>query len=155
MKIALQNIRSLQNVGAIFRTCNFFGIKDIVLVGYTGKGKDHYDRQILHPKIAKTSLGSEKYLNIQFIDSEQDLLNYAKKNKSHIICIEQDSNSISLDSYTPSKNDILVFGNEVTGITEPLLKESDQIVEIARVGEHKSLNVATTVGIVLYKLSTN
>src|SRR3989344_634421 len=146
--IALENIRSLLNIGAIFRTCSFFGIKDVILVGYTGidlNGK-------LHPKITKSSLGTENDLDITILKNARKLISFAKNKNLQVISVEQHRDSVDLNSWQPPENYILVFGNEVDGIDKKILANSKQIVQIPKKGKHKSLNVTTTVGIVLNHL---
>lgn len=148
--IALENIRSLFNIGAIFRTCSFFGIKNVVLVGYSGidlNGK-------LHPKVKKSSLGAEDDLNITYLKDSDELIEFVNENNLKLISIEQAPNSIEINKWHPEKNSVLVFGNEVDGISERILENSNQIVEIRRLGKHNSLNVATTLGMILNYLES-
>jgi 23S rRNA (guanosine2251-2'-O)-methyltransferase len=148
--IALENIRSLHNIGAIFRTCSFFGIKNVVLVGYSGKTILPNGRVVLHEGVRKSSLGSEKDLNLTFLDSTEELINLAKEKSLKIVCVEQTAKSTGLREWVPQNNIVLILGNEVAGVSNALLKASDMIIEIERKGKHNSLNVATTCGIILY-----
>jgi len=154
--ICLENIRSLHNVGAIFRTCSFFGISNIILLGYTAKPMEIDKNDIYHKEVLKTSLGSEKELNIIRINTIEGLLEYAKINNLKLISIEQNENSEDINLVaTPYWNDsIVVFGNEVIGVGEEIIKASNKIVEIKKLGNHNSLNVATTCGIVLNKITS-
>lgn len=147
--VALENIRSLFNVGAIFRTCSFFGIKNVILVGYTAKDLNGK----LHPKVAKSALGSENDIDITLIDTSEDLLSFAKKNKLELIAIEQTNNSETLAQWRPTRDCVLVFGNEIDGVSAAILNKASKIIEIPRKGIHNSLNVTTALGIVLYQLS--
>lgn len=147
--VALENIRSLYNIGAIFRTLSFFGIYDVILVGYSGKDS----KGNLHKDIVKTSLGSENDLNITFLETSSSLLAFAKENKLKIVSVEQNEKSTDLKDYGDFNNCVLVFGNEVAGITQEVLEISDAIVEIQRTGKHKSLNVTTAVGIALHTIT--
>ena len=150
IQVALENVRSLQNIGAIIRTCSFFGVQKLILLGYSGKTKDTKNRTIMHPDILKTALGAEKDVEIIFIDSAKDL----KKYSQNIIAIEQHEKSIDLKTID-LKDCVLVFGNEVDGASQEILNASKQIVEIERLGNHNSLNIATAVGIVLYKATSS
>jgi len=145
--IALENIRSLYNIGAIFRTASFFGIKKILLVGYSGRRVAGIDE--LHEKVKKTSLGAEKDLEIKFLAGPIQLIKFAKNNKLKLVVVEQDKKSISLQKWQPEKNSILVFGNELQGCSLKVLKATDEIVEIPRCGKKGSLNVSVAAGIVL------
>ena len=148
--VALENIRSLYNVGAIFRTCSFFGWNNVILVGYSGKHTLPGGKTILHPKLAKTELGSKNDLNITFLKTATELVKFAKAHKCDLVAVEQTKAAKILEIWQPPKDVILVFGNEVDGISKYILENANQIVEIKRVGTHNSLNVATSVGIVLY-----
>ncbi|EKE00061.1 MAG: TrmH family tRNA/rRNA methyltransferase [uncultured bacterium] len=152
--IALENIRSLFNIGAIFRTCSFFGVDKVILVGYSGKTHNTKNEVVLHEEVKKASLGSESDLTLTMLETCDDLINFAKENKLKLIAIEQDSNSIKLGNWIPEDNCILVFGNEVDGVDQAILKKSDQIIEIKRLGKHNSLNVTTACGIILQKVTS-
>ncbi len=151
--VALENIRSLHNIGAIFRTCSFFGITEILLVGYSGRNFDTKGRPVLHEEIKKSSLGTEKDLNIKFLDEPADLIKFSQEQKLKLFAIEQTEKSTvlgNIDFKESGSGYILVFGNEVTGVSAEVLEASDQTIEIAKKGSHNSLNVATVCGIVLY-----
>lgn len=149
--IALENLRSLHNIGAIFRTCSFFGFYNVLLVGYSGKAKDHYDRVILHPELTKTALSSEHDLNITFIEDTSALIAFSNMHKLDLIAIEQAEESISYKDFkNEDANDkILVLGNEVTGVSSEVLSASKVILEIPKIGNKGSLNVSTACGIIL------
>ena len=149
--VALENLRSLYNIGGIFRTCSFFGITRVLLVGYSGRNFDTRGRSVLHEDVKKSSLGSEANLEIVFLEDAGELLKYAKDNGLRVVSMEQNEKSLKLGDWAPQDNSILVFGNEVTGVSDELLLGSDQIVEVERPGVHNSLNVTTTCGIVLHK----
>lgn len=151
--IALENIRSLNNVGAIMRTSAFFGIKDVILVGISGV-LDMGAHRMLNPKVSKTSLKAEKELNIIFLESSSALVDYAQQNTLDLIAIEQHSDSISLDDFVPTKDSVLVFGHERDGVSQKVLESADKIVDIPRSGNKNSLNVATAAGVVIYKLTS-
>jgi tRNA G18 (ribose-2'-O)-methylase SpoU len=151
--VALENVRSLYNIGALFRTCSFFGFYNVLLVGYSGKTQDTKGTSLLHPKIHKSALGSENDLNITLISHEEDLINFCKNNSLDLICVEQHSSSILIKDFSLLDNYVLVFGNEVTGVSETLLAASSNIIEIEKLGDHNSLNITTSCGIVLYELT--
>lgn len=156
--IALENIRSLNNVGAILRTCSFLGINNVVLVGISGV-LDMGSHKMLNPKVTKTSLGAEDDLNIIMLDSSKDLVSYSKQNNLSLIAVEQFDNSVQLNDFSfknisGSKESsfdgaIFVFGHERDGVSKYILESADIVLEIPRIGNKSSLNVATAVGIVL------
>lgn len=149
MIVALENIRSLFNIGAILRTSEFFGIKAVWLVGYTGRERNDWDE--LHHKIAKTALGAEKNLKLRFITGSLQLINLAQKQHCKLVAVEQHPKSISLNSWQPNNRSVLVFGSETDGVSKEVLAAAAQIVEIPRLGKKNSLNVATVAGIVLFR----
>ena len=145
MYIALEKVRSLYNVGSVMRTMSFFGLKNLILVGYSGRKKPGLDE--LHEKVNKTSLGAEEDVNIIFLNDSEKLIKYCKNKDLKLVVIEQDKKSVSLRGFKASKKMVMVLGNEVDGVSQKLLKKADKIVEIPRLGSKKSLNVATTAGI--------
>src|SRR3989344_1187453 len=157
--IALENIRSLFNIGAVFRTCSFFWFTNVILVGYSGKTKNTKNETILNKEILKSSLGSEKDLQITFLETSDDLIKFCEENELNLISIEQRYKSIKLSKpemnliLNDEKGFVLVFGNEVSGVSDIVLKHSKADLEIPRLGKHNSLNVTTACGIVLYELS--
>jgi 23S rRNA (guanosine2251-2'-O)-methyltransferase len=151
--IALENIRSLYNIGAIFRTCSFFGFENILLVGYSGKNEDTFYKPVLHEKISKTALGSEKDLKIHFIENSDDLIKFARESRLEIIVVEQNGASTPLKRWRVRDKIILVFGNEVNGVSEEVLSCASEIIEIPRYGKHSSLNVTTACAVVLHHIT--
>ncbi|OIP04052.1 hypothetical protein AUK18_00750 [Candidatus Beckwithbacteria bacterium CG2_30_44_31] len=150
MIIALENIRSLYNVGSIFRTASFFGIKKILLVGYSGRKAVDIDE--LHDKVKKTALGAEKDLEIKFLKNSQALIRFSRNNQLKLVAIEQDTQATGLQEWQPEENSILVLGNELRGVSLQVLKAAEEIVEIPRRGQKGSLNVSVAAGIIMVKL---
>jgi len=147
--VALENLRSLHNIGAIFRTCSFFGVTEVLLVGYSGKTHSGRGEVVLHSDIQKTALGSEKDLNITFLGSAKDLIAFAKGTNLNLIAVEQHKNSTPLNEFHKINDVVLVFGNEVEGVSELVINSADKVVEVPRKGIHGSLNVTTVCGIIL------
>jgi len=143
--VCLENIRSLFNIGAIFRTCSFYGINNVILLGYSGKDA----KGNLHQEILKTSLGSEKDLDIIMMSTAKELYKFAKDKRLEVVAIEQTATSKAIHEYEFPSGSIVMFGNEAEGITKELLEKADAVLEIKRKGIHNSLNVTTTCGIVL------
>lgn len=151
------NIRSTHNIGSIFRTCDGFGVKKIILSGYSPYPKTGKDTRLPHisdkltQQIHKTALGAETMVDFEHQDSPN--LELLKKDGFTIIGLEQDSRSVSLRCYTPSGKIALLIGEEVNGITKDLIKKCDKILEIPMVGKKESFNVSVATGIALYQLT--
>lgn len=154
--VCLDNIRSLFNVGAIFRTCSFFGVAKVILLGYSGKalGLEGADgSKTLHKDVKKTALGAENDLKLIFLNTNLELFEFAKSNGLKIIAFEQAPKSEDFNEWLPEDNSILVFGNEVAGVNSEILSRTDKCVEIISENKkHNSLNVEVTCGIALSKL---
>jgi 23S rRNA (guanosine2251-2'-O)-methyltransferase len=160
MKIVLilHNIRSVHNVGSIFRTADGFGVEKIYLTGITPTPFDIHER--LRKDFVKTALGAEKYVSWESKKSAALLLKKLKKEKYFIVSLEQAKNSVSLDSFDLKykkklKNYdgvVLVVGNEVNGIPKSVLGKSDAVVEIPMRGKKESFNVSVATAIALYEL---
>lgn len=152
MYLALDNIRSLYNVGSVMRTAEFLGIKNLILLGYSGGNKTPNGSWQLNERVKKTALGAEKNLKIKRWENLEGFIKWIKDNKLKLVAIEQDKKSIDFDEWQPTKKDVIVLGNEIEGVRKEILKKADQIVEIKRRGKKKSLNVAVTAGIVIKNL---
>ncbi len=153
--VALENIRSLYNVGAILRTCSFFGINNVILVGYSGSYTTPGGKKLLHEKVAKTSLGAYQNMTITFLKNSADLIAFAKSKNLKVLAVEQSEKSVPLHLWKPKQDCVIVLGNEKEGVSKEILEAADKVLEISRYGRHNSLNVSTTAGIVLYHLATN
>jgi tRNA G18 (ribose-2'-O)-methylase SpoU len=147
--VCLDNLRSLYNIGAIFRTCSFFGIYNLILLGYSGKDYDEHENVILHKEILKTSLGSENDLKLYFFDEPKELFDFSKKMGLKLITLEQTPSAVNIIEWKPEKDLVIVFGNEKAGVRDVILERSENTLQINRKGKHNSLNVTTTAGIVL------
>jgi tRNA G18 (ribose-2'-O)-methylase SpoU len=150
--VALENIRSLHNVGVIIRTCSFFGFYKLILIGYSGNELNFKGKKVLHPQLEKTALGAEKDIEVIFLEDTEKLSNFAEGKNLKVISVEQHGNSVKLKDWKPENSAILVFGNEVKGVSKDTLKISAEIVEIEGFGKKDSLNVTTAVGIMLSKV---
>lgn len=142
--LILHNIRSVFNVGSIFRTADAFGVKKIFLTGYTPDPAQ------------KTALGAEKYVEWEKVKSIQRLIKKLKEEKFFIISLEQTKKSIKIQKFSKGKikKFALILGNEVKGIPKSIRDHSDAVVEIPMHGKKESLNVSVAVGIALYVLSS-
>lgn len=152
------NIRSTHNVGAIFRTAEGFGVKQIIISGYTPYPAIPNDSRLPHiaqkltEQIHKTALGAE--VLVPFSYQEAPNLPGLKQDGYIIVGLEQDSRSISLPAYTPPKKIALLLGEEVEGITQDLRDSCDVLLEIPMAGKKESFNVSVATGIALYALTT-
>ena len=159
----LYNIRSLHNVGSIFRTADAVGIEKIYLCGITPAPTDVFGRP--SQQLTKVSLGAEKYVAWEKIGSASSpqatvkLIDKLKKDGYKILAIEQNKNSIPYNKLKYSKtkkpeNKIaLIVGNEIKGLPKSILKKADKILEIPMHGRKESLNVAVAFGIVAFHLA--
>lgn len=155
--IIAHNIRSTFNVGAIFRTADGFGVRKIILSGYTPYPTQPHDVRLPHiaekitKQIHKTALGAET--TVPFTYSETPPLNELKVAGYTIVGLEQDARSVMLPHYhTPAKT-ALLLGEEVYGIPDELRTHCDDIIEIPMVGTKESFNVSVATGIALYQLA--
>jgi tRNA G18 (ribose-2'-O)-methylase SpoU len=142
--VICDNIRSLENIGSIFRTSDAFKIDKIFLCGICGKPPHH--------KISKTALGAEKWMKWEYCPSVWKLVERLKKEKVSIVALEQGGTDIS--KFKPKFPLALVIGNELKGVSKSVLKRSDKVVSIPMKGKKESLNVAVAFGIAVYKLLT-
>ena len=143
--LVLQNIRSLFNIGSIFRSADAFSVSKIYLCGYSGYP---IDRQI--NKIAKTALGAEKTVSFEHYWQTANLVKKLKKQKIQIVALELDKKAISLQKFKPKFPTAIIVGNEKLGITPSILKLADQKVFIPMQGAKESLNVSIAASIALY-----
>jgi len=154
--IALENIRSLYNVGSILRSASFFGIKKILLVGYSGKLILPNGKAVLNEKLKKTALTSEMDIEIIMLDSSDSMYDFATENSLKLISIEQEQHAKPLTAENLENNVIYVLGNEVEGVSKLTITKSKRVLEIKHSTGHNSLNVATTAGILFHVIaSTN
>ncbi len=143
--IILDNVRSLHNVGSVFRTCDAFLIKKIFLCGITGKPP--------HREINKTALGATESVSWEYRENVLGVIKELQNIEYQILTIEQADRSRKLPGYKPPHDKLaLVFGNEVSGITEEVLDHSDEVIEIPQFGTKHSLNISVSIGIVIWDL---
>jgi len=154
MVILLHNIRSLHNVGSIFRTADAAGVEKVYLCGITPAPVDAFGKP--RQQLTKVSLGAEKYIPWEHVKSTSRLLDKLKNEKYKIFAIEQNSKSTSYNKLKANsyklKATALVLGNEVKGLPQSILKKSDKILEIPMSGKKESLNVSVAFGIIVFKL---
>ena len=155
MVVILHNVRSLYNVGSIFRTADAAGVEKIYLAGYTPKPIDEFKRP--RKQLTKVSLGAEKYVPWEKVESTSRLIDKLKRDGYKILSVEQNKNSTQYyklpKSYILNSKFCLVLGSEVNGLSQSILKKSDKILEIPMLGKKESLNVSVAFGIVAYHLT--
>lgn len=142
--VVLDNIRSLNNVGSVFRTADAFLVQRIYLCGITGTPP--------HPEIHRSALGAENSVEWVYANSTLDVIKVLKEQGYRVISVEQAEKSIPLNRYTPSMgySYALVFGNEIKGVAQDVVDESDECIEIPQLGTKHSFNIAVSAGIVLW-----
>jgi len=151
--LVLHNIRSVHNVGSIFRTADAAGVNKIILSGYTPAPVDRFGRE--RKDFNKVSLGAEKTVPWEQTKTLAGVLKKLKKEHVRVVAVEQDKKATSLFSYKPRADKIaLVLGNEVRGVSKALREKCDDIIEIPMRGKKESLNVSVAAGIVLFKLNS-
>ena len=148
--VALENTRSLYNVGSVLRTCSFFGVKKLFLIGYSGKRLLPNGRYEIHEKIAKTSLGSWEDVQVISFNTPEEFVTYCAGEGITVLAVEQDASSTSVFDYKlPEQTSVLVFGNEKDGVSQVILDASQVVLEIPRTGTHNSLNVSVACAVVV------
>ncbi len=145
--VLLENIRSMHNVGSLFRTADAFLVESIYLTGYTPKPP--------HRDIHKTALGATETVEWKYVDHAPEAIISLKNAGYRIIGVEQVTGSISLQDFKLSEKEkmVLIFGNEVEGVSEQTLALCDAWVEIPQFGMKHSLNVSVAAGLVLWELT--
>ena len=146
--VILDNIRSLNNIGSIFRTADAFLIKKIYLCGITATPP--------HKDIQKTALGATESVDWEYREDIFELLDELKKKQINILSIEQAQGAVMLNEFDPASDleYALIFGNEVKCVQQKVVSLSDAVLEIPQEGSKHSLNIAVSSGVVLWDLYT-
>lgn len=144
--IVLDNVRSMHNVGSVFRTADAFLVEAIFLCGYTPRPP--------HRDITKTALGATETVSWKYFQSAMEAVQSLKDQGYPIVAVEQVAGSISLQEFSLKQFDKLavIFGNEISGIDEEVLKLCDECIEIPQWGMKHSLNISVAAGIVLWEM---
>jgi len=144
--VILDNIRSLNNIGSVFRTSDAFLIEKIYLCGITAKPP--------HKEIHKTALGATESMDWDYFENILELVENLQEESVEIVSIEQTVNSTMLQDFEISKNQryAVIFGNEVKGVQQEVVTQSDFCIEIPQFGTKHSLNISVSCGIVLWDL---
>lgn len=144
--VVLDNIRSLYNIGSVFRTCDAFRIESIYLCGISATPP--------HQEIHKTALGAEDTVDWRYFKNTTDAIQSLKNEDYFVYSVEQVEGSIMLNNIQLNKGGkyAIVLGNEVKGVQQQVVDMSDGCIEIPQYGTKHSLNVSTTAGIVIWDL---
>jgi tRNA G18 (ribose-2'-O)-methylase SpoU len=142
--LLLQNIRSLHNVGSLFRSADVFGIEKIYLCGYTGTPP--------RKEISKVALGAEEWIPWEHAARTHTVVERLRGDGYQIVALETGIPSVSLSDTSFSDKVAMIVGNEVTGITAPIVRRADLVVQIPMHGKKESLNVSVAGGVALYAL---
>lgn len=141
----LHDIRSLHNVGSVFRSADGFGVAEVWLSGFTPTPP--------RPEIRKTALGAEQSVPWRYFQTADDALAAVRAENRFLVAIEQTIDAKDLRGFTsPGRPIVAVFGNEVLGLDDAVLQAADQVVEIPQFGKKHSLNVSVAAGVVLFGL---
>ena len=142
--VILDNIRSLNNIGSVFRTSDAFLIEKIYLCGITAKPP--------HKDIHRTALGATESVAWEYREDTLELVKELQENGVKVASIEQAENAIMLNDFSPEKSNTyaLVFGNEVKGVQQEVVSASDYVIEIPQFGTKHSLNISVSAGVVIW-----
>ncbi|MCS6988619.1 MAG: RNA methyltransferase [Chloroherpetonaceae bacterium] len=145
IRVMLQNLRSMWNVGSIFRSCDAARVEKIIITGYTATPP--------RKEIDKTALGATEWVEWEYVSNPLDAISRLKAQGVKIAALEIATNAVRYDSLSQKDFPLcLVVGNEVTGIDDDVLAACDLALEIPQYGVKHSLNAAVAVGIALFEL---
>ena len=149
LAVVLDNVRSLHNIGSIFRTCDAFLVETLYLCGISATPP--------HKEIHKTALGAEESVDWKYFETTIQAADFLKTNGYVLWGVEQTHNSTSLEHFSieTGKRYALVFGNEVRGIEQDVLDRCEGCIEIPQFGTKHSFNVSVSAGIVLWECYRN
>jgi len=144
--VMLDNVRSMHNIGSIFRTSDGFAVERIYLCGITATPP--------HREIEKTALGATQSVAWEYCQSPVEALEKLRSNGYLVIAVEQAENSVMLNEFEPvdGKKYVLVFGNEVNGVSDEVMRRIDGCIEIPQFGTKHSFNIVVSAGIVLWDI---
>ena len=147
--VLTDNVRSMYNIGSVFRTADAFMLEEIILAGISGTPP--------HPEITKTALGAEESVAWRHVDDPLREVERMKGLGWKICVLEQTHNSLMLQDFKASSNQkyLLVVGNEVSGVDQRIVDMADFVLEIPQSGVKHSLNVSVSTGIALWQIITS
>ena len=151
--VVLDHVRSLYNVGSVFRTADAFRLQGVCLCGITARPP--------HTEIHKTALGAEDSVGWKYFEKTEDCVDWLRRQGYTVLAIEQCEGSTMLGDYMPTRNEendgaekvAIVLGNEVKGVQQQVVDMCDGCLEIPQYGTKHSMNVSVTAGIVIWELS--
>lgn len=143
--VVLDNVRSLNNIGAIFRTCDAFAVEGVALCGVSGTPPS--------PEIHKTALGAENSVDWRYFATTAEAVDTLRAEGHAIICLEQVKGSVSLNDFRAHRGQMyaLVAGNEVDGVGQEIVDMADSCIEIPQSGTKHSLNVSVSTAVALWE----
>lgn len=147
--VICDDLRSLHNIGSVFRTADGAGVDKIYLCGISGRP----DVEKAKGKISKVALGAEECVKWEYAKQAWRVVKNLKKSGFEIVALEQTTKSIDYAAYKPKYPVALIIGNENSGVKKALLDRSDRIIEIPMRGVKESLNVSVAFGIAAYHVS--
>lgn len=144
--VVLDNIRSLNNIGSVFRSSDAFRIEKIYLCGITA--------QPPHRDIHKTAIGATESVDWEYVEDTLDVIKVLKSQGVMTLAIEQTQDSLKLNEFYPKKGNkyAIILGNEVDGVQQAVINESDAVLEVPQIGTKHSLNISVCTGVVLWDL---
>lgn len=145
--VILDDVRSMYNVGSVFRTCDAFRVEAVYLCGISCTPPA--------TEIHKTALGAEDAVNWKYFKTALEAVEELKKQGYHVLSVEQVEHSTKLQTFIPQNNKkyAVILGNEVKGVHQEVVDASDGCLEIPQLGTKHSMNVSVTAGIIIYKFA--
>ena len=145
--VVLDDVRSMYNVGSVFRTCDAFRVEAVFLCGISCTPPA--------TEIHKTALGAEDAVNWKYFKTALEAVEELKKQGFHVLSVEQVEHSTKLQTFIPQNNKkyAVILGNEVKGVHQKVVDASDDCLEIPQLGTKHSMNVSITAGIIIYKFA--
>lgn len=151
LTVVLDDVRSMYNIGSVFRTSDAFRVEEVLLCGITATPP--------HPEIHKTALGGEDSVAWKYFPTALEALDYLHKKQFLVYAIEQCEGSTMLNDidtlpiFNPTQHSAIIFGNEVKGVHQEVIDHCDGCIEIPQYGTKHSLNVSVTAGIVIWEFA--
>ena len=144
--VVLDDVRSMHNIGSVFRTCDAFRVEALYLCGICQTPPS--------TEIHKTALGAEDSVAWKYFNTALEAVDELKKQGYHVLSVEQVEHSTKLQTFTPeAKKYAVILGNEVKGVHQEVVDASDGCLEIPQLGTKHSMNVSVTAGIIIYKFA--
>ena len=141
-RVLLDNIRSAFNVGSVFRTCEAVGVRHLHLCGICAYPPN--------PRVLKTALGADRMVPWHHALSAVEEVDRLREAGTHVVAVELTDRSVPYPAAAYPDDLVFVFGHEVSGVAVPILDRADQVIEIPMMGRKNSLNIATSVGVILF-----